>query len=132
MGRYGFDRPALPSIALTTDTSILTAVGNDYGYERIFSRQVEALGVEGDVFVGISTSGNSTNILRALEACQERRVRSVGLTGAGGGKMADRCDICIRVPSEETGRVQESHILIGHILCSLVEETLFGSTRTGT
>jgi D-sedoheptulose 7-phosphate isomerase len=132
VGRYGFDRPALPSIALTTDTSILTAVGNDYGYERIFSRQVEALGTEGDVFVGISTSGNSANILEALAACKEKGIRSIGLTGARGGGMADLCDICLRVPSEETARVQESHILIGHILCGLVEEELFGTARTGS
>jgi len=130
VGRYGFDRPALPSIALTTDTSILTAVGNDYGFDRIFSRQVEALGTEGDVFVGISTSGNSANILRALVACKEKGIASIGLTGTGGGKMAELCDICLRIPSGETARVQESHILIGHILCGLVEEALYGSTRS--
>ena len=126
VARFYFDRPGLSSMALSTDTSILTAIGNDYGFERLFSRQVEAHGNEGDVFIGLSTSGNSPNILKALEMCKEKGVKTIGLTGESGGKMGDLCDICIKVPSSETPRIQESHILIGHIICYLVEETLFG------
>lgn len=129
VARFHFDRPGLPSLALTTDTSILTAVGNDFGYESVFSRQVQALGTKGDVFVGISTSGNSPSILAALAACKEKGIQTIGLTGATGGKMADLCDLCLRVPSTETPRIQESHILIGHILCCLVEEELFGHLK---
>lgn len=129
VSRFYFDRPGLPSIALTTDTSILTAIGNDYGYERVFSRQVQANGAEGDVFLGISTSGNSANILLALEECRRRGVRTIGFTGAGGGKMASLCDICLQIPSSDTPRVQEAHILLGHILCELVEKDLFGGTQ---
>lgn len=126
VARFYFDRPGLSSMALSTDTSVLTAVGNDYGFERLFSRQVEAHGNEGDVFIGLSTSGNSPNILKALEMCREKGVKTIGLTGENGGKMPELCDICIKVPSLETPRIQESHILIGHIICYLVEETLFG------
>jgi D-sedoheptulose 7-phosphate isomerase len=126
VARFYFDRPGLSSMALSTDTSVLTAVGNDYGFERLFSRQVEAHGNQGDVFIGLSTSGNSPNILKALEMCKERGVKTIGLTGESGGKMAALCDICIKVPSAETPRIQESHILIGHIICYLVEEMLFG------
>jgi len=126
VARFYLDRPGLASIALTTDTSILTAIGNDFGYEAVFSRQVQAHGAEGDVFLAISTSGNSRSILAALAVCKEKGIRTVGLTGATGGAMAERCDICIRVPSTDTPRIQESHILIGHILCCLVEEALFG------
>ena len=129
VSRFYFDRPGLPSIALTTDTSILTAVGNDYGYEKVFSRQVQANGVAGDVFLGISTSGNSPNILLALQECRAKGIATVGLTGAGGGKMAALCDICIDIPSDCTPRVQESHILVGHILCCLVEEAIFGHLK---
>jgi D-sedoheptulose 7-phosphate isomerase len=125
VARFYFDRPGIPSIALTTDSSIITAIGNDYGYERLFSRQVQAMGVEGDVFIGLSTSGNSPNILSALETCKEKGIFSIGLTGATGGKMADQCDICIKVPSNDTPRIQESHILIGHILCCAIEQELF-------
>jgi D-sedoheptulose 7-phosphate isomerase len=126
VARFYFDRPGLSAISLSTDTSILTAVGNDYGFDRLFSRQIEAHGMAGDVFIALSTSGNSSNILKALEACKVKGVKTIGLTGEGGGKMADLCDICIKVPSTETPRIQESHILIGHIICYLVEETLFG------
>ena len=126
VSKFYFDRPGLASLALTTDTSILTAIGNDYGYEKLFSRQIEANGVDGDVFIGISTSGNSKNIIKALEACKEKNIMTVGLTGATGGKMAALCDYCIKVPSNETPRIQEAHILIGHIICSIVEEELFG------
>lgn len=126
VSRFYFDRPGLPAIALTTDTSILTAIGNDYGYERLFARQIQAHGRTGDIFLGISTSGNSPNVLRALEEARKSGLTTIGLTGATGGKMAPLCDILIRVPSEETPRIQESHILIGHIICCIVEEELFG------
>jgi D-sedoheptulose 7-phosphate isomerase len=131
VSRFNFDRPAIPSIALSTDTSILTGIGNDYGFERLFSRQIEAHGNKGDVFIGISTSGNSPNIIKALETCKDKGVISIGLTGATGGKMADLCDICIKVPSTVTPRIQESHILIGHIICHLVEEQLFEEYKVG-
>ncbi|MFB1646006.1 D-sedoheptulose 7-phosphate isomerase [Campylobacter molothri] len=126
VSRFYFDRSGIASIALTTDTSILTAIGNDYGYENIFSRQVEAQGAKGDVFIGISTSGNSKNILKALESCKKKEILSIGLTGESGGAMDKMCDYCIKVPSSCTPRIQESHIIIGHILCAIVEEELFG------
>ncbi|BCG64595.1 MAG: D-sedoheptulose 7-phosphate isomerase [Methyloprofundus sp.] len=126
VSRFYFDRPGLASQALTTDTSILTSIANDYGYERLFARQIQANGNTGDMFIGISTSGNSKNIIAALKECKEKGIISVGLTGDTGGKMADLCDYCIKIPSASTPRVQESHILIGHIICSVVEESLFG------
>ena len=126
VSKFYFDRPALPSIALTTDTSILTAIGNDYGYEKIFSRQVEANGIKGDIFIGISTSGNSPNLIDAFKTCKSKGLFTVGLSGKAGGKMASLCDICLKVPSNETPRIQEAHILIGHIICFLVENELFG------
>lgn len=126
VSRFYFDREGIPSIALTTDTSIITAIGNDYGYEKLFSRQVQAQGVKGDVFIGISTSGNSKNILEALKVCKEKGILSVGLMGENGGAMGELCDYCIKVPSTCTPRIQESHIVIGHILCAIVEEELFG------
>ncbi len=126
VSKFYFDRPGLSSIALTTDTSIITAIGNDYGYEKLFSRQVQANGVTGDMFIGISTSGNSANVVEALKECKEKGIITVGLTGASGGKMAELCDYCIKVPSNETPRVQEAHILIGHIICAVVEEAIFG------
>jgi len=125
VSRYAFDRPGLAAIALTTDTSILTAIGNDYGYEQIFRRQLEANGREGDVFIGISTSGNSPNILTALQCTRELGIVAVGLTGQGGTEMQSFCDYCIKVPSMSTPRIQESHILLGHIICGLVEDILF-------
>ncbi len=126
VSRFYFDRPGLSAIAITTDTSIITAIGNDYGYEKLFARQIQANGVKGDIFIGISTSGNSKNIIEALNACKDNGIISVGMTGAGGGKMKEYCDFCIEVPSSETPRIQESHILIGHIICAIVEETIFG------
>lgn len=126
VSRFYFDRPGIPSIALTTDTSILTAIGNDYGYDRLFARQVQAQGIKGDIFIGISTSGNSANIIEALKVCKEKEIISIGLTGQSGGKMADLCDYCIKVPSNCTPRIQESHIVIGHIICAIVEEEIFG------
>ena len=128
VSRFLFDRPGLPSIALTTDTSILTAIGNDYGYERLFARQVEAQGEAGDVFIGISTSGNSRNLVEALQSCREKGITTVALTGKKACKM-DEWDIVIKVPSEETPRIQECQTLIGHILCGIVEEELFGGKK---
>ena len=126
VSKFYFDRPGLASLALTTDTSIITAIGNDYGYDKLFSRQIEANGVAGDMFIGISTSGNSANVLEALKACKEKGIITVGFTGETGGKMSELCDYCIKIPSPETPRVQEAHILIGHIICAVVEEALFG------
>ncbi|EDO8526773.1 D-sedoheptulose 7-phosphate isomerase [Campylobacter jejuni] len=126
VSRFYFDRPGIASIALTTDTSILTAIGNDYGYENLFARQVQAQGVKGDIFIGISTSGNSKNILKALDLCKQKGIISIGLSGASGGAMNELCDYCIKVPSTCTPRIQEAHILIGHIICAIVEEELFG------
>ncbi|WP_428737612.1 D-sedoheptulose 7-phosphate isomerase [Sulfurimonas sp.] len=126
VSKFYFDRPGIPSIALTTDTSIITAIGNDYGYEKLFARQLQANGMSGDVFIGISTSGNSENVIEALKECKAKGIITVGLTGEKGGVMADLCDYCIKVPSNETPRVQEAHILIGHIICAVVEEAIFG------
>ena len=130
VSRYAFDRPGLDAIALTTDTSILTAIGNDYGYEQIFRRQLEANGRQGDVFIGISTSGNSPNVLAALQCARELGLLAVGLTGAGGTKMQSYCDHCIKVPSMSTPRIQESHILLGHIICGIVEGVIFPGPET--
>lgn len=126
ISRFYFDRPGIASIALTTDTSVLTAIGNDYGYENLFARQVQAQGVKGDIFIGISTSGNSKNILKVLDLCKQKGIISIGLSGASGGAMNELCDYCIKVPSTCTPRIQEAHILIGHIICAIVEEELFG------
>jgi D-sedoheptulose 7-phosphate isomerase len=127
VGRFAFERPALPALALSVDTSALTAVSNDYGFDHAFSRQIEALGREGDVALGFSTSGNSPNVLRAISAAKKRKLHTVALTGKSGGKLklAADLDYCVCVPSEVTPRIQECHMLIGHILCQLVEEELF-------
>ena len=127
VSRFSFDRPALPAMALTTDSSIMTAISNDYGYDSLFSRQLEASGRAGDVFIAISTSGNSPNIVRALATAGELGIVSVGLTGATGGKMADLCRYCLNIPSTDTPRIQEGHITIGHILCASTEQALFGT-----
>lgn len=126
VSRFYFDRPGIPSISLSTDTSIITAIGNDYGFDKLFARQVQALGNEGDVFIGITTSGNSENIIQALHSCKEQGLKSIILTGESGGKVSDLCDICIKIPSKVTPRIQEVHILVGHIICCIVEEILFG------
>jgi D-sedoheptulose 7-phosphate isomerase len=126
VNKFNFDRPGLPALALTTDTSILTSVGNDSSFLQVFARQISALGNRGDVFIGISTSGKSLNLVEALKAARHKELLTIGITGASGGTMKDLCDICIMVPSEETPRIQEAQILIGHIICSLVEEELFG------
>lgn len=126
IGRFRRERSALAAIALTTDTSIITALGNDYGYKTIFSRQVEALGKKGDVLIGSSTSGNSENVIEAIIKAKKLGVKTISLTGGNGGKIAKLSDISIVVPSTETARVQESHICIGHILCEIVESQLKG------
>ena len=125
VGKLAYNRPALPSISLTTDTSILTAVGNDYGYEDVFSRQIEGLGVKGDVLIGISTSGRSKNILKAFAAARAKGISIVGMTGATGGEMRALCDICLRIPSTDTQKIQEGHIVLGHICCGLIERAIF-------
>jgi D-sedoheptulose 7-phosphate isomerase len=123
--RFTVGRPALPSLALTVDTSVLTACANDFGYEQVFARQVEALGRTGDVLVGISTSGNSPTVLCALETARKAGMVTIGFTGATGGKMAGLCETLLRVPSERTQNIQEAHILFGHIIVGLMEETLY-------
>ena len=125
VGRFGPDRSALPGISLAADTSILTALGNDYGYEKVFSRQIEALGQSGDAAIGISTSGNSPSVLEALDAARTKGLFTVGFTGESGGKMNGRSDVLFRVPSRETPRIQETHLLLGHILCDLADRELF-------
>lgn len=125
VSRFYYDRPGLPAIALTTDTSILTAVGNDYGYDYTFARQVEALGRRDDVLVVISTSGNSPNILRAAQAAKDRGLSVIGFTGQSGGKLAPLSDLCFCIPSDETPRIQEGHEFIGHLLCALIEEGMY-------
>lgn len=125
VSRFYYDRPGLPAIALTTDTSILTAIGNDYGYDYVFARQVEALGLEGDVLVGISTSGNSRNVVRAIEAARAKHMVVIGFTGQSGGQVAGLCDLCFRVPSSETPRIQEGHEALGHLFCALIEAEMF-------
>lgn len=125
VSRFAFDRAGLPAFSLVTDTSVLTAVGNDYGFEHLFSRQIQAVGVAGDVFVGISTSGQSPNILKALTEARGKGLVTVGFTGESGGKMLDLCDFCIRIPSRETPKIQEGHIVIGHILCGIIESSIF-------
>lgn len=125
VGRFGPDRSPLAAIALSTDTSILTAVGNDYGYEKVFARQIEALGQPGDTAIGISTSGNSPSVLEALDVARNKGLFTVGFTGETGGKMNGRTEVLFRVPSRVTARIQETHILLGHILCELVDRQLF-------
>ena len=125
LSRLNYDRAPAAAVALTTDTSVLTAIGNDYGYDRLFERQILGLGRAGDVFIAISTSGRSPNILRALEAARERRIITVGFTGWTGGEMPLRCDLCLRAPSDSTPLIQQVHITAGHIICGLVEERLF-------
>lgn len=126
VGRFRMERPGLPAIALTTDSSILTAIGNDYGYDAVFSRQVEALALPGDLVLGISTSGSSRNVAAALDLARARGCRTVALLGRDGGTIAGRVEIPLVVPSTETPRIQEGHITIIHILCDLLEQELFG------
>ena len=125
VSRMNYDRAPAAALALTTDSSVITAIGNDYGYDRVFERQILGLGCPGDVLIVISTSGRSSNILRAIDAAREKRMIIVGLTGSTGGEMASHCDICLRAPSDLTPLIQQIHITAGHIICELVEERLF-------
>jgi D-sedoheptulose 7-phosphate isomerase len=125
VGRFAFNRPALPALALSVNTSCLTAIGNDYGFDLVFARQIEALARRGDVAVGISTSGNSPNVIRGLESAGRIGVRTVGFTGASGGKLKQTAEFCLCAPSEETPRIQECHILMGHILSEIAEREIF-------
>jgi D-sedoheptulose 7-phosphate isomerase len=125
VGRFAFDRPALPALAFSVNSSCVTAIGNDYGFDQVFARQVEALAKAEDVAVGISTSGNSPNVVKAVLAARQMGLRTVGLTGASGGTLAKSAEFCICVPSNDTARIQECHILIGHILSELVEKEIF-------
>ena len=126
VSRFQFDRPGLPSISLSTDTSMITAIGNDYGFDKLFSRQLEANSKPADLFIGISTSGNSSNILEAIKLCKSLKVTSVVFTGESGGKLNGMADFICRVPSNNTAIIQESHIMIGHMLCGYVETSIFG------
>ena len=126
VGRFAFDRPALPALALSVNSSCVTAIGNDYGFDLIFSRQLEALARRGDVAIGISTSGNSPNVLSAMATARKMELHTVALTGATGGQLSRKVDHCICVPSTETPRIQECHILVGHIISELVESEMFG------
>ena len=125
VGRFAFDRAALPALALSVNTSCITAVGNDYGFDLVFSRQIEALGHAGDVAIGISTSGNSPNVIEAVSVAKKMGLHTIALSGNSGGKLKDAVDHCICVPSNETPRIQECHILIGHIISELVEKAIF-------
>jgi D-sedoheptulose 7-phosphate isomerase len=125
LSRLNYDRAPAAALALTTDSSVLTAIGNDYGYDRLFERQILGLGCPGDVFIAISTSGRSPNILRAIDIARQQRIVTVGFTGRTGGEMPSRCDMCLRAPSDSTPLIQQIHITAGHIICGLVEERLF-------
>jgi D-sedoheptulose 7-phosphate isomerase len=126
VGRFARERQAWPSVALSTNTSILTAIGNDYGFEQVFARQVEALVQDRDALVGISTSGNSSNVLKAMGVARRRQALLIGCTGQEGGRLKDVVDLCIQVPSASTPRIQEAHILVWHIICEIIESTLTG------
>ncbi len=125
VNRFSFDRPALAAIALTTDTSILTSVANDSDFRMVFRRQVEALGASGDVALAISTSGTSPNVLEAVAACRERKIKTIGLAGRDGGALSDQVDMCLTVSHQQTSRIQEVHSMIVHLLCQAIEEELF-------
>lgn len=125
VARFHYDRPGLAAIALTTDSSIITAIGNDSGYERVFARQVEALGRPGDVLLALSTSGNSPNVVAALQAARAQGMVTIGFTGAGGGAMPALSDLCLRIPSTSTPHIQEGHEVLGHALCTIIEAEMF-------
>ena len=125
LARFNYDRAPVAAVTLTTDSSVLTAISNDYGYEEVFARQIRGLGNSGDVFFALSTSGRSRNILRAIEAARDKRLTIVGLTGRSGGEMRRHCDICLLAPSDSTPLIQQIHIIAGHIICGIVEERLF-------
>jgi len=124
VGRFMMERKGIPAIALTTDSSILTSIGNDYGFDRIFSRQVEALGNQGDIFIALSTSGNSNNIISAVNEASQKGLITIGLLGKDGGKLADICDLSIVIPNNTTARVQEMHIMTIHLMCEIIEKEL--------
>lgn len=127
--RFKLTRRGLPALALTVDSSALTAIGNDFGFDQLFSRQVEALGAEGDVLIALTTSGNSENVLRAVPVAQAMGIQVVAMTGASGGKIATIADVCLRMPSDDTPRIQEAHTLLGHMLCDLLEQRMFTSEK---
>ena len=129
VNRFGFDRPAIAALAISTDTSVTTSIANDSSYNFIFSRQVEAIGIKGDVLITLSTSGNSTNILEAIKSAAKKGIATIGFSGSKGGKMSELCNIIVKVPSESTPRIQEVHILIGHILCHIIETSLYGAKQ---
>jgi D-sedoheptulose 7-phosphate isomerase len=126
VNRFGFERPGLPALAITTDSSVLTSISNDYGFERLFARQIEALGNKGDILISLSTSGNSRNIIEGMKEAAKKGMKNIGFTGRSGGKMKPLCDLCLSIPSDETPRIQEVHILIGHVICSAIENSIFG------
>lgn len=130
VNRFRIERPPLPAIALTTDTSALTAIGNDYGFEQVFTKQLWALASTGDVAVGISTSGDSANVVHTMKAARELEIFTIGLTGGTGGKMAEFCDILLPVAGKSTARIQETHITVGHVICDLIERILFPAVET--
>jgi D-sedoheptulose 7-phosphate isomerase len=132
LGRFRYDRPALPAVSLPDSTAAMTAIGNDYSYDEVFSRQLRGIATAGDVAVGLSTSGNSANVLRALETAREMGVLAVALTGASGGKLADLADICVRVPTDDTPRVQEACLHLGHTICEIVERRMFPRQLPGS
>jgi len=125
VGRFAFDRPALPALSLSVNTSCLTAIGNDYGFDQVFARQIEAVGHSGDIAIGISTSGNSPNVLCAVSAARKIGLHTIGFTGRNGGDLRRNVEHCISVPSNETPRIQECHILIGHVIAEMVEQAIF-------
>ncbi|MBI4950066.1 MAG: D-sedoheptulose 7-phosphate isomerase [Deltaproteobacteria bacterium] len=125
VNRFEIERPPLPALALTTDTSVLTSIGNDYSFDQVFSKQIRSLGKENDVLLAISTSGNSANVLKGIEAAKAMKIKTIALTGKDGGKMADKADILLNVESKTTARIQETHITICHIICELVDHMLF-------
>jgi D-sedoheptulose 7-phosphate isomerase len=129
VGRFMRERPGLPAIALNTDMAVITALSNDYGYEEVFTRQLKALASDGDIVIAISTSGNSPNVLKAVEAAKRKKLRVIAFTGADGGKLAARVQYTFKVPSDVTARIQETHITLGHVLCQLVDEILFEAPR---
>jgi D-sedoheptulose 7-phosphate isomerase len=131
VSRFAFDRPGLSAFALTTDTSILTAIGNDYGYEKLFARQIQANAKKGDIFIAYSTSGNSLNIINAIEEAKKNGLYTIGFTGRNRGKIDPLCDCLLDVPSQATPKIQEGHLIIGHILCGLIEKVMFGRAEDG-
>lgn len=129
MGRFLIDRAPLPALSLTVDTSALTAIGNDYGFDMVFSRQLRGIGAAGDVLIGMSTSGNSRNVVKAFETARELQIATVGLTGTGGGTLAELSDVLIAVPDGRTNHIQEAHIAVGHLICAIVEQDLCSSRQ---